>query len=292
MMDLKQLQELEKLDLLEWLRETYPDATVDDITDTGGLNWARRHENCDKKCPGIKDCPTHGQRIIISRERGRHTPYEFVVRVGSCEFVSEVALQQRAEDMQKRSRIPERFKNSTFGSFITAGCAQRIKDAKLMAEDCATQKLSLVLMGLPGVGKTHLAIAMAHEYLRRGESSIFVSVVELLDVAKGEFDYDKATREKKLKIEQAAKAADFVVFDDLGVQKNTDWVTERLAELIDYRYREKKPMAITSNAMDMNQLATMAGTKGAMIVSRMCDTSYGSYIIMKDCADYRQRKII
>jgi len=282
----KQLQEMEKLDLLEWLHKTYPDATVDDITNIGSLNWARRHENCERDCPGMKDCPTHGQKIVICREKGWHTPYEFVVRVAACSNVCAEQEKARMGKIIENSGIPERYKGCRFGTFIAADRSQCVRDAKLMAEDCAAQGLSLVIMGEPGSGKTHLSVAMAHEYISRGKSAIFISVIELLDSIKAGFE------DRTLKIESAVKEADFVVIDDLGAQRDNMWVTERLFELIDYRYREKKPMAITSNAMDMNQFANLAGKRGAMIASRMSDHSYGYYIVLKGCGDYRQNVLI
>ena len=283
---LKHLLEKEKLDLLEWLRETYPDAAVDDITDTGSLYWARRNDKCELNCPGLKECPTHGQKIVIRREKGWHTPYEFVVRVGACSNVTAMQEQDRMKKVIENSGIPERYKDCRFGSFITSGCSQCVRDAKLMAEDCAAQGLSLVLMGDPGTGKTHLSIAMAHEYISHGKSAVFISVIALLDSIKAGFE------DRTLRIESAVREADFVVIDDLGAQRDNTWVTERLFELIDYRYREKKPMAITSNAMNMNQFADLAGKRGAMIASRMGDKSYGYYAILKDCADFRQNVLI
>jgi len=277
---------MEKLDLLEWLRETYPDASFDDITDTGRLKWARRRENCELGCPGIKNCPTNGQKIVISREKGWHTQYEFTVRAGACSNVSAVQEQSRIDRIIENSGIPERYKNCRFSTFSTLRCDDQVKKAKLLAEDCAAQGLSLVLMGDPGSGKTHLSIAMAHEYISRGKSAVFISVIELLDSIKAGFE------DRTLKIESAVKAADFTVIDDLGAQRDNLWVTERLFELIDYRYREKKPMAITSNAMDMNQFANLAGKRGAMIASRMSDNSYGYYIVLKGCSDFRQNVLI
>ena len=43
------------------------------------------------------------------------------------------------------------------------------------------------------------------------------------------------------------KNASLLILDDLGAENNTEWSKEKIYEIIDSRYRQSKPMIITTN---------------------------------------------
>jgi DNA replication protein DnaC len=40
---------------------------------------------------------------------------------------------------------------------------------------------------------------------------------------------------------------DLLVLDDMGIEKRSEWLIEKLYQIIDYRWKMKKPMIVTSN---------------------------------------------
>lgn len=270
-------------ELYYWLKGLYPSICIDDVTSyTNDIEFARSHDRCEDSCPGVRACKTHGYRPVIRREPETIATYSFVLRFIPCSTIAAERKKIETQKINTCSALPERYKAASFENFITLKCDNMVRTAKSTAMECAQEGYSLVLLGPPGTGKTHLAAAMAADYIKRGKSAIFMPVISFLDTIKDGFGNQKA-----VKIEEAARNADFVAIDDLGAQKDTDWTTERLFEIIDYRYREKKPLVITTNAAKLGELSDMAGPRGPMIVSRMQDEDYGQVVILNKCRDYR-----
>jgi DNA replication protein DnaC len=103
----------------------------------------------------------------------------------------------------------------------------------------------LVLSGVSGCGKTHLAAAIANRRLDKGAPALFVVVPDLLDHLRAAFgpqsdvDYDD--------LFEAVRASPLLILDDLGTQSNTPWAQEKLFQLINARYNERRPTVITTN---------------------------------------------
>lgn len=102
----------------------------------------------------------------------------------------------------------------------------------------------LMLGGSYGVGKTHLAAAIANHRYGQGFPVTFVSVPDLLDHLRSTFSpastvsYDRRFNQ--------IRNAPLLVLDDLGTESMTPWVREKLYQLFGYRFDAKLPMVITS----------------------------------------------
>ena len=100
---------------------------------------------------------------------------------------------------------------------------------------------NVLIFGLPGRGKTHLACAIGHELVRRGRRVLFVPTYALVQRLLN------AKRELELEKELASlDRFDAVILDDIGyVQQNRDEM-EVLFTFLAERY-ERKSVVITSN---------------------------------------------
>jgi DNA replication protein DnaC len=103
----------------------------------------------------------------------------------------------------------------------------------------------LLLSGGFGVGKTHLAAAIAHEVTARGEEALFVFVPDLLDHLRA--SYAPTSPEPYDEVFERLKQAPLLILDDLGAESPTPWAQEKLFQLLNHRYLRRLPTVITTN---------------------------------------------
>ena len=103
---------------------------------------------------------------------------------------------------------------------------------------------SVLLYGDVGTGKSHLASAMLRRRLALGWAGRFVSVADLMDELKARFGGEGEQSEAYF--DRLAREP-FLVLDDVGAEQETPWTRERVASLIDRRYRAEAPTIVTTN---------------------------------------------
>lgn len=105
----------------------------------------------------------------------------------------------------------------------------------------------LVLAGTYGCGKTHLAAAIANQYVeeQRGEV-MFVVAPDFLDHLRAAFGPQSTTSYDRRFDE--VKQAELLVIDDLGTESASAWAKEKFFQLLNYRYNAMLPTIITTSA--------------------------------------------
>ena len=101
----------------------------------------------------------------------------------------------------------------------------------------------LVITGVAGCGKTHLAAAIANSAIERGTPALFLSVADLLDHLRASYD-----EEAELPYEQLLdqlRGASLVVLDDLDSYAETPWAREKFFQLISHRFHAALPTVFT-----------------------------------------------
>ncbi len=104
----------------------------------------------------------------------------------------------------------------------------------------------LVLQGVNGCGKTHLAAAIVNYRYQAKRPALFVVVLDFLDHLRSTF-----SPESKVSYDQlfeSVKTAPLLVLDDFGEQSTTPWAQEKLYQVINYRYNAKLPTIITTRS--------------------------------------------
>lgn len=118
------------------------------------------------------------------------------------------------------------------------------------------------LVGGVGSGKTYIAAALVNQIVKyrlecltdeekenatKGRNItapvLFISFTELFERLKPNND------ESNENLMQKVKTAKILVLDDFGACKITEWITDRLFEIVDYRYCEELPIIYTTNIL-------------------------------------------
>jgi len=151
------------------------------------------------------------------------------------------------------ARIPRRYHHCTLDDFITYDnetLEEALVQARRLAIAFPVVDRGLFFLGEPGVGKTHLAVAVLRQViLTRGARGIFYDTRDLLKVIRGTYNPDVKTTE--LDVLRPVMEADLLVLDDLGAEKTSEWVEETLNLIVNTRYSERRLTIFTSNYPDV-----------------------------------------
>lgn len=151
--------------------------------------------------------------------------------------------------------------------FYGADYENDVKDSiKIALETNIRKGKGLYLYGDCGIGKTHIACAIAKRMLELPIRVKFYNVNKFLDEMKKEFDngIDHESRDVGI-FEEAMRLNGLLILDDLGTEKATDWTRERFCTLINHRYEEMLPTIFTSNC----DLEILHSRMGDRVVSRI-----------------------
>ncbi len=136
----------------------------------------------------------------------------------------------------------------------------------------------LTLIGPTGVGKTHLAVAIASARTGASQEVFFTFVPELLDHLRSAFDRGSTVSYGDL-FEQV-KVAPLLILDGLGEETDSAWGQEKLYQIIVRRHNARLPTVITTREDFSDQWGHIG--------SRVRDFSIGD-LVRIDANDYRIR---
>ena len=194
--------------------------------------------------------------------------------------------EKRMQERFGRAGVPARLRDRTFDNYEASSSEQRhaltaCRDFAERFEEHLVLGSTLVLAGKTGTGKGHLAASICTTAMRAGRSAFFATSREILLMLRASWSDKDAPSE--LDVLRQLVAVDLLVIDDIGVQFGTDAERDQLFSVIDGRYREQKPMILTTN-LSAAQLQALIGERS---YSRLRED--GQWIPF-DWADWRAQR--
>lgn len=152
--------------------------------------------------------------------------------------------EHRVDDLIRRAEIPDRYWPMTLDTFDSRANVHAFELVSAWNGD-----ENIVLSGQPGRGKTHLAVAaLRREIEARGKPGRFVYVPKLLDEIRKRYA-DSWDGERADEYEGRMARWPLLVLDDLGAERSTPWVLERITLLLEERQDRALVTVVTTNLM-------------------------------------------
>ena len=224
-----------------------PGFLCDKCRDTGyvGNGW----------CDCIKDIA----KTLVAEELSRYMP------IGNCSFEN-FDLSYYSDSPDGSGRVPRK------------RAAAILSSAMDFVKDFPNSK-SLLFMGEPGLGKTHLSLSIVSAVSEKGYSVVYGPAGKLFTEAEKEhFSYSGET--EKL---DSLLSADLLVIDDLGTEFLSSFTSSLFYNIVNTRLLEGKPTVISTN-LSIDELEKKYSNR---IASRFIG-NYDAKLFLGD--DIRQQK--
>ncbi len=199
--------------------------------------------------------------------------------------------EKNTERLLADARIPRRYQHCSLDNFITyenEKLQKAVVRARRFADAFPVVDKGLFLIGPPGIGKSHLAVAVLKQVIvTRGARGLFYDVRELLKVIRS--TYNPEVKATEIEVLRPVMAAELLVLDDIGAEKTSEWVEETLNLIVTTRYNERRLTIFTSNYEekedrgDPDSLLARVGFRMHSRLYEMCE------FLEYDGADYRHR---
>ena len=179
-------------------------------------------------------------RDLLARAEQDEWTYEYLLTLLVTEEIAQ-RQQTRLGRLCRRAGFPflktiEEF-NFTYQSTLRLALL-----GSALSPDFVTEGRALILVGKPGRGKTHLAVAIAYRAIQNGFDARFVTAAELID------DLSAAFREGRLADALTTYThPDVLVVDEVGYLTYGTDAANMLFHVVNDRHRRQRAMIFTTN---------------------------------------------
>lgn len=195
------------------------------------------------------ECEVHGRYMIAEKVKYRGAvDLRYVTGFTGCIKCHNISL-SKSNIGAGMDSFGKRFAECTLKNYlIEDGGAVHIgkKEARAAAVEytkafIAGDKRNLMLFGMPGNGKSHIAAAIARALIERGSNAMMIKANSFIN------NYHGAPFDKKDDYVRTFNNVDFLVIDELDKVSKTEASMNALFALIDERDMQMLPTAIISN---------------------------------------------
>lgn len=162
------------------------------------------------------------------------------------------------EDIEKYLKYPLMFQDAWIEN-----CDKKIIDWVISKKDMG--KMGLYIYGGAGTGKTHTLYAIARNSKLNKYKTKIANTVELISAMRR----DSVNKYEERVFESFYEYDGILFLDDIGAEKNSEFVEETLYQIINYRYENCLPTIFTSN-LSLKELSEKNGDRLASRIAGMC----------------------
>lgn len=239
-------------------------------------------------------CDTHGEFEIRTTEM-------LGVRLRRSKCPRCIAEQQAAEEARRlqaesdaikrkwearigQAGIPERFRDRSLDRYAAENDGQKraLAFARSYADgffDAKNAGKSALFLGLPGTGKTHLAIGIALQIMTEGRTAMFATVMRAIRTIKD--TWRKGADMSEADAIDALVFPDLLILDEIGIQFGSEAEKLLLFDVLNERYERRRPTILLSNLTAKE----VSGYLGERIMDRLRED--GGEVIVFDWHSHR-----
>ena len=194
-------------------------------------------------------------------------------------------FERRYDSLRKALRFIEQPTGKTFENYevtcpeqkravaICRRFADRLLERVVTAQNSAA---GILLVGVCGTGKTHMAYAILDELRKRKMPGFAISATDFFDCMQPSFASTIDTPASKLR--ELLAGVSCLVIDEVGMQSWTEAERKRLIQIINLRTANALPTVITTNCTEDE--ITKSG--GERLASRFAETMYPIVCVWED----------
>lgn len=168
--------------------------------------------------------------------------YEQTVNAGRLRFAN---IPEMYKDVRLKD-ISTKYYKTDSGRTIIKAAGKFVKDYLDNLEQNAEKGKGIYLWSeTKGSGKTMLAAAISNELIAKKKMVKFATSMDILDEIKA--TYNKGSEESESTLLNDLVNVQFLVIDDFGTERASEWAGEKFYQIINKRYLNKRVTIYTSN---------------------------------------------
>ena len=152
------------------------------------------------------------------------------------------AFMERVERLKVSGLQDRSLREYTFANDL--GYNPEIEKARIYVEHWDEMKATstgLLLWGDTGTGKSFIAGCIANALLEKGVPVLMTNFARILNALTSMYNEDRNSYIDSL------NEYSLLIIDDLGMERSSEFAQEQVFNVIDSRYRSKKPLIVTTN---------------------------------------------
>lgn len=149
----------------------------------------------------------------------------------------------RVSEMRKQGIADNRYRTCRFAQDDRSNpkLSETMRQYCRQWAEMSTQNIGLLLYGGVGTGKTFWAACIANDLIEHGIPVLMSNFPTLITAMREDYERDKS------RVLERVASTPLVILDDLGVERGTEFVAEKMYEIVDTRYRAGRPLIVTTN---------------------------------------------